>query len=728
MATAESYLDMTEMRELFEAAGDRNVNAIAALAEALEAAPADFGVWPAEARTAWTKGPVPLCARLERPERITGEVERLIKALLRRGVDTKEARQLYELHFKYSFPRTDAAEDVLNAIGFTDPAQKVPLAARRYRLYTMLRMGDAANCFDTEHGKGAIIKFDTVHRKPAAKGEPKTEECQIQILQERMRAFPLRVFLDTFVLVKRGSFLDGVMHRANGVHCQSEEERAAKLLEGVEAIASVTAENIHRMLVPAVMSEAAYEALAHPAVAKQSEEVRMSGDADSGRWDDSRSVAEMQTRLVNLLAKKQSLSLEEPHVDNIRKLLERDANRTDAAHGQLACQWIEAVAILRQSDLFNDLLQELLGRLDAADGVAVWKDLDFFAELVDKMAKAQIPGWLKVTQEIKGSEYLVDATVKLPQSLWCHTEKLLDATRERGLLEERVFKDFAEGHPTNDHYCWLWKYPTSDPRKAEYLGDVYLLFKTLHLELRGNYLKSQRTLHKLLMDDVKFQQAVMRDGDASAVQNLIRCIRHKPLLDASERQSLLVKIVRIYPQYRSMVEERSTATHTLRPARALTSAASFRRLQAELKELVEVLQPKNTKAIEEARALGDLSENAEYKSAKELQRELGRRRNAMERQIQNIQPTDFKQQQVADVVIPGCKLTLQYEGAAAPETIYLLGVLDGDVTRHFLSYESPLGQLLVSKRAGAGLVAPDGTAVTIVKIEPLPQEILDELA
>jgi transcription elongation factor GreA len=177
-----------------------------------------------------------------------------------------------------------------------------------------------------------------------------------------------------------------------------------------------------------------------------------------------------------------------------------------------------------------------------------------------------------------------------------------------------------------------------------------------------------------------------------------------------------------------MVEERSTATHTLRPARALTSAASFRRLQAELKELVEVLQPKNTKAIEEARALGDLSENAEYKSAKELQRELGRRRNAMERQVQNLQPTDFRQQQVAGVVIPGCKLTLQYEGAAEPETQYLLGVLDGDVARHFLSYESPLGQVLVSKRVGDVLKAPNGTPLTIVGIEPLPQEVLDELA
>ena len=729
MSTEESYRNTNGLRELFEAAGNRNADAITALATALEGAPAGFDTWSADVKAAWEKGLKPVCDKLERPERITGEVERLIQALLRCGVDTKEARQLYELHFKYAFPRTDAAEDVLNAIGFTDPAQKISLAARRYRLYTMLRMGEAATCFDTAHGKGVIIKFDAVRRK-AAKGEPRTEECQIQILQDRIRAFALRDFLDTFALVRRGGVLDNAIRRVEGIHCQDEADLAAKLLAGVESIAPVTAEGIHQMLVPVVMSQASYEAMAHPAAASKAvEESRgAAGDARSERWDDSRSVAELQTRLANLLAQKQNLVLADPHLDNIRALLERDANRTDAAHGQLARQWAEAVAILRQSDLFNDLLKELLTRLDAAGNVAVWKDVDFCADLVDKMAKAQIPGWLKVTQETKGSAYLVDITVRLPQSLWCHAEKLLDGTREHALLEERVFQDFAEGHPTNDHYCWLWKSSTRDPRKAEVLGDAYLLFKTLHLELRGNYLKSQRTLHKLLLDDVKFQQAVMRNGDEAAVQNLIRCIRHKPLLDASERQSLLVKIVRSYPQYRSLVEERSVAAHAMRPARALTSAASFRRLQEELKNLIEVLQPKNTAAIEEARALGDLSENAEYKAAKELQRELGRRRNAMERQVQSLQPTDFRQQQVADVVIPGCKLTLQYAGADAPEVQYLLGVLDGDVSRHFLSYESPLGQLLVSKRVGASLKAPNGDEVTIVKLEPLPPEVLAALA
>ena len=732
MPNQDSYCNLNELAELFVAAADKNANAIDALAGALAAAPVPFAAWPAAVQDAWKKGLAPLCAKLDRPDRITDEINRLLLAMLNSGMDSKEFRKAYVMHFLYAYPRTEAQEDTLEAIGFTDGSQNVPAAALRYELYGMIRQGEARVCFEGKFGKGVVVKLEALKPKPpkgAKKGEyDDRESCRVYVMQDRLRDYGLREFLDSFALVRQGSLLDRIFNLDRGVaHFEDEASAVAALMECVKSLKPVSAEELHRAIVPVAMSQAAFEALCRPVAVRKAEDARPAG-GDNERWDSSRSVPELQTRLSMLVAGKQSLALDDINVSNIRKLLRQDAGRTDAAHETLARQWLEAVAMLRGSNLFNESLLELLRELDADHAVAVWNDLDFFVAMVDKMAKTLILPWLQTTMEVRGKEFVVDATLKLPLSVWAHTEKLLGASNSHDLLVERVFQDFEDGHPSNDHYCWLWKSAIKDPRREQYLGDAYMLFKTMHLELRGNYLRSQRDLHKLLMDNENFQKILMRNGDEEAVQNLIRCIRHKPLLDASEKQSLLVKIVRSYPCFKHLVEVHNVGGHALRPSRQLTSAASFRRLQAELVDLVEVQQPRNTQAIEEARALGDLSENAEYKSAKELQRELGRRRYRMERQVESLQPTDFRQAQPGQTVIPGCLVTLQYEGAKAPEKIYLLGVLDGDVQRHFLSYESPLGQLLVSRKVGDSFTAPNGSQATILGVEALPQAVLDELA
>ena len=169
---------------------------------------------------------------------------------------------------------------------------------------------------------------------------------------------------------------------------------------------------------------------------------------------------------------------------------------------------------------------------------------------------------------------------------------------------------------TPEHFFWLWKAAKCELR-SKHLSNSYLLFKTLHAEARGSYLKSKRALHKLLVDDEQFQREVMKMGDQDAIKALVRCVKHQPLLDKSERQSLLVKIVRHYPEAIHEVEERGRSTR--RTIANVTSIRSYQQCKKELEELINVLVPENISAIEHARSLGDLRENSEFKYAKERQ-------------------------------------------------------------------------------------------------------------
>jgi transcription elongation GreA/GreB family factor len=275
-------------------------------------------------------------------------------------------------------------------------------------------------------------------------------------------------------------------------------------------------------------------------------------------------------------------------------------------------------------------------------------------------------------------------------------------------------------------FYWLWKAPHEE-RRSKYLSNSPMLFKTLRTEVRGSYLKSQRALRRMLVDDESFQRTVMRDGDdkdvhAKAVETLVRCVKHMPLLDAGERQSLLVKIVRIYPDFIHIVEEK-TAASASRLGVKLTSNRSYRRCQLELKNLIEVKIPENTAAIEYARSLGDLRENSEFKFAKENQRLLGKKRGELEKILDETRPTDYRNVKIENTAIPGCSVEITFENGKVEE-YFLLGRLDTDPSRNMISYETPLGKLLTGTKVGSELEMPSGENATLTAVKPLSEEML----
>ncbi|MBQ4480273.1 MAG: GreA/GreB family elongation factor [Victivallales bacterium] len=437
------------------------------------------------------------------------------------------------------------------------------------------------------------------------------------------------------------------------------------------------------------------------------------------RWDESRSIAELEGRLTRT----EKLVLADPpaNLDAVKALLNRDAARVD-----LAPSWCSAVAIIQReaataSELnLADYLKEI------CDKVAAWNNVDLFVTISDKMPTKLVPAWFLTTLAAKGGDYLIDATLRMPYRLWGVTEKLVAADPA---LKEHFVKQiklaFKEEKPSADHFFWLWKAPKSDPDRATFLAKPYVLFKVLRKELKGNYLKSQRELRRLLLSDESFQRALMLNGDETVSRDLINCARRLPLLDADERQALLVRICRLYPYLTVFVADNANRKRlTIVPQ---TSVRSFQELQKRLQNLIDVEIPANEDDIKTAKGHGDLSENSEFKAAKERQRELGKLRFQLEQQVAELRATDFADVRVSNVVVPGCVVTLKYTEDDHTEAITILGLLDNDPDHNCISYGTPLAKTMLGKEIGETITLPNNKTAVIDALAPLPPELLAAL-
>jgi transcription elongation factor GreA len=139
------------------------------------------------------------------------------------------------------------------------------------------------------------------------------------------------------------------------------------------------------------------------------------------------------------------------------------------------------------------------------------------------------------------------------------------------------------------------------------------------------------------------------------------------------------------------------------------------KLKAELKELVEVKRPEIAKRIQAAREAGDISENAEYDSARQEQSYIEGRIAELEEVIKSAKISDAT---VKGVIGVGCKVTVHVDGDK--EDFYIVGPPEANPVEKKISHESPLGVALVGKKIGdkVEVEAPVGKLTyTILSVE-----------
>jgi len=123
-------------------------------------------------------------------------------------------------------------------------------------------------------------------------------------------------------------------------------------------------------------------------------------------------------------------------------------------------------------------------------------------------------------------------------------------------------------------------------------------------------------------------------------------------------------------------------------------------LRAELKQLKSTDRPRVIKAIADARAHGDLSENAEYHAAREQQGFIEGRINEIETRLASAEIIDVAQLPPGDRVVFGSTVDLEDQDEGNVVSYQIVGPDEADIRAGRISIASPIARALIARRGG----------------------------
>jgi len=128
------------------------------------------------------------------------------------------------------------------------------------------------------------------------------------------------------------------------------------------------------------------------------------------------------------------------------------------------------------------------------------------------------------------------------------------------------------------------------------------------------------------------------------------------------------------------------------------TAEGFEKLKKELENLKSFKRPEIIKAIAEARAHGDLKENAEYHAAKDEQGKIEGRINQINYLFSNANIIDVTKLENKDNVVFGSTVDLLDLESNKKKTYKIVGKDESDIKKNFIYFRSPIAKALIGKR------------------------------
>lgn len=296
--------------------------------------------------------------------------------------------------------------------------------------------------------------------------------------------------------------------------------------------------------------------------------------------------------------------------------------------------------------------------------------------------------------------------------------RILNETGQHAELRTMLERSIREHSATSEMLIWLCG-------EKKNWGDLItpdLLWAILAALEREQHYATPRAsrLLKALVDDRELLGEMFKKVDVGLARDAMRRLQVTPLFDELTKRSLLARMVKVYPELESMI----AGAETQEKAALIVSWSSLEKRRAEYEEIVKVKIPENTKEIAIARSYGDLSENFEFKAAKQMQSVLMRRKSELEQMLHDARGTSFENPDTTRVSI-GTIVTLRSTEGNKDETYTILGAWDGDPDRHIISYQTAIGQALLGHEVGEtiSLNRDEGTAqFTIASIQPAPPD------
>ncbi len=322
-----------------------------------------------------------------------------------------------------------------------------------------------------------------------------------------------------------------------------------------------------------------------------------------------------------------------------------------------------------------------------------------------------------------------DAILKLlPRAPMATLNVFLDFLIERGVegAIAGVFREeLARRQAGVEMVLWLARHPEKlDLWGIGTAGD--LMFHVLPLFERtytGERLKAANQLGELVQQR-KWLEAAVESMNEVQQTSIIRMLKTSMGRIPLDTQAMIGRICISHPHLARLLEESREESAVIQGG--LTSWRSYKNRQKQLEKLVNEDIPKNSRDIGIARSYGDLRENFEYKTAKEQQGILLRRRAEWEQDLNQVRGTDFSGS-MADKAGMGTSVCLRYQDGS-DHWFYILGEWDQEPSMGIISCSSKLGKALAGRKSGDNLFVPGEQGdmeALILKVDGLPLSILE---
>jgi transcription elongation factor GreA len=300
--------------------------------------------------------------------------------------------------------------------------------------------------------------------------------------------------------------------------------------------------------------------------------------------------------------------------------------------------------------------------------------------------------------------------------------RILNEAGKHEELRMTLERSIREHSATGEMLAWLCseRESWSELVTPDLLGAIFAALEREQHNAPGRASK----LYRALVEDRPLLGDIFRKCDVGLARDAMRRLQLSPLFDELTKRSLLARMVKVYPELESMITGGPPALGEEKAAALIVSWSSLEKRNAEYEELVKVKIPGNTKEIALARSYGDLSENFEFKAAKQMQSVLMRRKAELEQMLHNARGTSFENADTSRVSI-GTIVTLRSAETKKEETYTILGAWDGDPDRNVISYQTAIGQALLGHEVGetVSLNTEHGAAqFSIVSIRPAPPD------
>lgn len=254
------------------------------------------------------------------------------------------------------------------------------------------------------------------------------------------------------------------------------------------------------------------------------------------------------------------------------------------------------------------------------------------------------------------------------------------------------------------------------------------VFSAIDYESLQNATSRRIPLAEILSDDRELLPDILSKGSAENAKDLAQALLLNPGFEDLSKRSLLARFIKRHPEIQSLIGgggSRSGSSDDSAPVTddsLIVSQVSYDQKMADLDLLNKEKIPANSQAIEAARELGDLRENAEYQMAKDEQKLLLARQSELQTDLMRAKPTDFTDAP-SDMVGIGSIVNLSDSHSGENQKYVILGAWDSDPDNNILSYLTPLGQRLLGKKKGDSVETEVEGNVQSWKIEDLSRWI-----